>query len=165
MKTTTPKRMFNKFQRKKVRPFTERTGDWICKECHNLNFAFRNECNRCHMPKKVVEDKKVEENQNEGNQKNNENDVKNKEKEKEENPKGNEVNINFMTNDKKIFGKEISNGTINSCGKESCCNYQTYIPKNRYKYKKYYNHNNYYEKNINNKSSNHIEENYLIKKN
>ena len=48
----TPKNFYNKFQSKKMRPFTERAGDWICKNCKNLNFAFRNECNRCKLPKK-----------------------------------------------------------------------------------------------------------------
>ena len=33
------------------KPYTERNGDWICLECKNLNFAFRDECNRCHTPK------------------------------------------------------------------------------------------------------------------
>ena len=48
----TPKSYFGKYQKKKTRPFTERTGDWICKNCKNVNFAFRNECNRCKIPKK-----------------------------------------------------------------------------------------------------------------
>ena len=48
----TPKSFFGKYQKKKTRPFTERAGDWICKNCKNLNFAFRNECNRCKMSKK-----------------------------------------------------------------------------------------------------------------
>lgn len=48
----TPKNFYNKFQGKKMRPFTERSGDWICKNCKNLNFAFRTECNRCKLPKK-----------------------------------------------------------------------------------------------------------------
>lgn len=43
---------FAKFQKKKTKTFTEREGDWICKMCKNLNFAFRNACNRCKMPKK-----------------------------------------------------------------------------------------------------------------
>ena len=37
-----------------MRPFEERTGDWICKNCRNLNFSFRFECNRCKLPKKEV---------------------------------------------------------------------------------------------------------------
>ena len=36
---------------KKSRPFTERSGDWVCANCRNLNFAFRIICNRCHLPK------------------------------------------------------------------------------------------------------------------
>lgn len=28
---------------------TEREGDWRCEACSNLNFAFRSECNRCHL--------------------------------------------------------------------------------------------------------------------
>lgn len=33
------------------KPFDKRKGDWSCPECHNLNFAFRTICNRCHIPK------------------------------------------------------------------------------------------------------------------
>ena len=50
--SNTPKNFYNKFQGKKMRPFAERSGDWICKNCRNLNFAFRVECNRCKLPKK-----------------------------------------------------------------------------------------------------------------
>ena len=51
-----------KYQKKKGRPFAEREGDWICKNCKNLNFAFRNECNRCKMHKKdCVENTKTKE--------------------------------------------------------------------------------------------------------
>ena len=50
------KNMYNKFQTRKMRPFTERIGDWICKNCRNLNFAFRLECNRCKLPKKDIID-------------------------------------------------------------------------------------------------------------
>ena len=31
--------------------FDKRKGDWLCPECHNLNFAFRIVCNRCQLPK------------------------------------------------------------------------------------------------------------------
>ena len=41
----------NKYQKKKQKPFIERNGDWICAKCKNLNFAFRQECNRCKLPK------------------------------------------------------------------------------------------------------------------
>ena len=52
----TPKNIYNnKYPKKKQKPFTERTGDWICKICKNLNFAFRQECNRCKLPRKEVE--------------------------------------------------------------------------------------------------------------
>ena len=61
------KSFYGKYQKKKARPFTERTGDWICKNCKNLNFTFRNECNRCKMPKKDCVEiiKNKEENQTE----------------------------------------------------------------------------------------------------
>jgi hypothetical protein len=44
----------NKYQKKKQKPFIERNGDWICAKCKNLNFAFRQECNRCKLPKSEV---------------------------------------------------------------------------------------------------------------
>ncbi len=37
--------------KKKKKPFIEREGDWICVKCKNLNFAFRNNCNRCGLTK------------------------------------------------------------------------------------------------------------------
>ena len=52
--TKTPKTFCNKYQRRKPRPFVERIGDWMCKKCRNLNFAFRNKCNRCGLPKSEV---------------------------------------------------------------------------------------------------------------
>ena len=59
-----PKNLYNnKIQKKKQKPFMERNGDWICKKCKNLNFSFRQECNRCKLPKKEVietEEKKEE---------------------------------------------------------------------------------------------------------
>lgn len=42
---------YNKVYKKKNKPFIEREGDWVCKNCKNLNFAFRLECNRCKLPK------------------------------------------------------------------------------------------------------------------
>ena len=61
-----PKGFYGKYQKKKTRPVTERAGDWICKNCKNLNFAFRNECNRCKIPKKdcIEVTKNKEENEN-----------------------------------------------------------------------------------------------------
>ena len=34
--------------------FDKRKGDWLCPECHNLNFAFRIVCNRCQLPKTKI---------------------------------------------------------------------------------------------------------------
>ncbi|CAD8202806.1 unnamed protein product [Paramecium pentaurelia] len=28
----------------------QRNGDWVCGICKNLNFSFRNTCNRCNKP-------------------------------------------------------------------------------------------------------------------
>lgn len=33
------------------KPLIRREGDWICKNCCNLNFSFRKECNRCKLRK------------------------------------------------------------------------------------------------------------------
>ena len=46
-----PNYCYNKVYKKKNKPFIEREGDWVCKNCKNLNFAFRLECNRCKLPK------------------------------------------------------------------------------------------------------------------
>ena len=52
------KNCYNKFQGKKPKFFVERSGDWICNSCKNLNFAFRVECNRCKLPKPIAPEKK-----------------------------------------------------------------------------------------------------------
>lgn len=39
----------NKQKNKKY--FEVREGDWRCSQCNNLNFSFRNKCNRCNLPK------------------------------------------------------------------------------------------------------------------
>ena len=44
-----------------MKTFTERSGDWICNSCRNLNFAFRTLCNRCQKPKPNVETKDIKE--------------------------------------------------------------------------------------------------------
>ena len=31
---------------------THRAGDWICLKCNNLNYSFRNRCNRCQIQSK-----------------------------------------------------------------------------------------------------------------
>ena len=38
---------------KKKKILIEKKGDWQCPKCHNLNFAFRKECNRCHLSKEI----------------------------------------------------------------------------------------------------------------
>ena len=46
------KKVTNTFKEKKrLKIFVEREGDWICSSCRNLNFAFRKVCNRCSLPK------------------------------------------------------------------------------------------------------------------
>ena len=62
------KNFYNKFQTKKVKTFAERSGDWVCTSCKNLNFAFRIICNRCQKPKPNIDNKDIKEknkNQNE----------------------------------------------------------------------------------------------------
>ena len=39
--------LLNEQKKIRKRNFKERKGDWICKVCNNLNFAFRNHCNIC----------------------------------------------------------------------------------------------------------------------
>ena len=41
----------NKQKNKKY--FEVREGDWRCSQCNNLNFSFRNKCNRCNLPKEL----------------------------------------------------------------------------------------------------------------
>lgn len=48
----------NKMPRTKAKPFVERSGDWVCLGCKNLNFAFRKKCNRCKLPKTQINDEK-----------------------------------------------------------------------------------------------------------
>ena len=37
--------------KKIMKPFIEREGDWVCYQCKNLNFSFRLTCNRCNISK------------------------------------------------------------------------------------------------------------------
>ena len=41
----------NKNLNKYKKQFIERPGDWICGKCKNLNFSFREKCNRCNLSK------------------------------------------------------------------------------------------------------------------
>ena len=45
----------NKKEGKVKKPFEMRIGDWTCSKCSNLNFSFRNKCNRCGIPKELSE--------------------------------------------------------------------------------------------------------------
>lgn len=45
----------SKKEGKMKKPFEVRIGDWTCSKCNNLNFSFRNKCNRCGIPKEESE--------------------------------------------------------------------------------------------------------------
>ena len=45
----------SKKESKMKKPFEVRIGDWTCSKCNNLNFSFRNKCNRCGIPKEISE--------------------------------------------------------------------------------------------------------------
>jgi hypothetical protein len=59
---------YRNFQRKKVddkkkkkkQEFVEREGDWSCYRCKNINFSFRNKCNKCLFSKEESEKKFAE---------------------------------------------------------------------------------------------------------
>ena len=40
------------FKRAK-KPLVEREGDWMCVSCHNHNFSFRKNCNRCQLSRQA----------------------------------------------------------------------------------------------------------------
>ena len=46
-----------KKKKKKKKEFVEREGDWPCYRCKNLNFAFREKCNKCQMTRDESEKK------------------------------------------------------------------------------------------------------------
>ena len=43
---------FNSKGKKKRKHHQIRAGDWVCLLCNNLNFSFRNLCNRCRVQSK-----------------------------------------------------------------------------------------------------------------
>ena len=45
-----------KKNKKKKKEFIERIGDWCCYKCKNLNFSFRDYCNRCELSKEISEE-------------------------------------------------------------------------------------------------------------
>ena len=45
-----------KKNKKKKKDFIERIGDWCCYRCKNLNFSFRDYCNRCELSKEISEE-------------------------------------------------------------------------------------------------------------
>jgi len=67
-----------KYKKKKQKAFSERNGDWFCKKCNNLNFAFRKECNMCKYPKGEEEVPKKEKEEKASFVKKNDNHKKNK---------------------------------------------------------------------------------------
>jgi hypothetical protein len=50
----------NKKKKKKRQEFFERKGDWSCYRCKNINFSFRNKCNKCQLPKEESEKNYIE---------------------------------------------------------------------------------------------------------
>ena len=66
-KNDAKKRQINKFDKKSnnkegkiKRNFEVRIGDWTCSKCSNLNFSFRNKCNRCGLPKEILKQQNSE---------------------------------------------------------------------------------------------------------
>ncbi len=56
---------------RKKKPLIEREGDWLCSNCHNLNFAFRTFCNRCKLFKDNNNNNNINNNINNNNINNN----------------------------------------------------------------------------------------------
>ena len=54
------KNNINKKKEKKKKNFMQKEGDWVCYDCKNINFSFRNKCNRCKLLKKESESKFLE---------------------------------------------------------------------------------------------------------
>ena len=51
------------YDRRRIKQFARREGDWICPACKNLNFAFRVVCNRCKLAKGEAEKSSMVSNQ------------------------------------------------------------------------------------------------------
>ena len=47
----------NNKKKKKKKEFIEREGDWSCYRCKNINFSFRDKCNKCQFSKEESEKK------------------------------------------------------------------------------------------------------------
>ena len=47
----------DKKKKKKKQEFVEREGDWSCYRCKNINFSFREICNKCQFSKEESEQK------------------------------------------------------------------------------------------------------------
>jgi hypothetical protein len=52
-----PRPKKKKLKIKAKKNFEEREGDWVCYYCKNLNFSFRDNCNRCNALKNDSEEK------------------------------------------------------------------------------------------------------------
>ena len=46
--------------KKKKKMFCIKKGDWVCYDCKNLNFCFRDKCNRCELDKEESEQKYID---------------------------------------------------------------------------------------------------------
>ena len=54
------KNAYEKKKKKKKAEFVEREGDWSCYRCKNVNFSFREKCNKCLLSKEESEKKFAE---------------------------------------------------------------------------------------------------------
>ena len=54
------KNIVEKKKKKKKQEFIEREGDWSCYRCKNINFSFRDKCNKCQLSKEESEKKFTE---------------------------------------------------------------------------------------------------------
>ena len=49
-----------KVKNKKKKKFNVKKGDWVCYNCKNINFSFRDNCNRCKLNKEESEQKYID---------------------------------------------------------------------------------------------------------